>query len=123
MAHPSQRQITYQEPRKKIVLDLDWLPGAPPGPHAVTFLPGGQRATVEHGCSVFEAGKSTGVYITTECGGKGTCLQIPRILVGVHMTAKSGSPGVVDTYIAASASPARRRDDQAQAVSCVRAAR
>ncbi len=71
---------THQEPRKKIVLDLDWFPEAPPGPHTVTFLPGGQRATVEHGCSVFEAGKSIGVYIATECGGKGTCGRC-RVLV------------------------------------------
>jgi len=60
-------------PRKKIVLDLDWLPEPVAGPHTVTFLPHGRRAVVEYGQSVFEAGKQAGVYIPTTCGGKGTC--------------------------------------------------
>ncbi|HKO23860.1 MAG TPA: 2Fe-2S iron-sulfur cluster-binding protein [Chloroflexota bacterium] len=68
-------------PRKKIVLDLDWLPEPAPGPHTVTFLPGGRQAIVEHGQSVFEAGKSIGEDIPTECGGKGTC---GRCRVRVH---------------------------------------
>ncbi len=60
-------------PRKKIVLDLDWLPEPVAGPHTVTFLPKGRQAVVERGQSVFEAGKAAGVYIPTTCGGKGTC--------------------------------------------------
>jgi Na+-transporting NADH:ubiquinone oxidoreductase subunit F len=36
---------------------------------------------VEHGQSVFEAGKSIGEGIPTECGGKGTC---GRCRVRVH---------------------------------------
>ncbi len=60
-------------PRKKIVLDLDWLPAPVAGPHTVTFLPRGRQVVVEHGQSVFEAGKAAGVYIPTTCGGKGTC--------------------------------------------------
>ncbi|MDQ2829569.1 MAG: 2Fe-2S iron-sulfur cluster-binding protein [Chloroflexota bacterium] len=60
-------------PRKKIVLDLDWLPEPVAGPHTVTFLPRGRQAVVEYGQSVFEAGKAAGVYIPTTCGGKGTC--------------------------------------------------
>lgn len=70
-----------EPPRNKIVLDLDWLPEPVPGPHTVTFLPRGQQATVEHGQSVFEAGKSIGEYIPTDCGGKGTC---GRCRVRVH---------------------------------------
>ena len=62
-----------EAPRKKIVLDLDWLPPQAPEPHTVTFLPEGRRAEVEHGRSVFEAGKLLGIYIPTDCGGKGTC--------------------------------------------------
>ena len=62
-----------EQPRKKIVLDLDWLPEPVQGPHTVTFLPEGRQATVEHGQSVFEAGKQIGEYIPTDCGGKGTC--------------------------------------------------
>jgi ferredoxin len=58
---------------KKIVLDLDWLPEPIAGPHTVTFLPRGRQIVVEHGQSVFEAGKVAGVYIPTTCGGKGTC--------------------------------------------------
>ncbi len=60
-------------PRKKIVLDLDWLPEPVAGPHKVTFLPRGRQVVVEYGQSVFEAGKAAGVYIPTTCGGKGTC--------------------------------------------------
>lgn len=60
-------------PRRKIVLDLDWLPEPVSGPHTVTFLPSGWQASVEHGHSVFEAGQSVGEYIPTDCGGKGTC--------------------------------------------------
>ena len=59
--------------RKKIVLDLDWLPEPAAGPHTVTFLPSGRTATVEHGHSVFEAAASIGLAVPTECGGKGTC--------------------------------------------------
>lgn len=62
-----------EAPRQKIVLDLDWLPPQTPGPHTVTFLPEGRQAVVEHGSSVFEAGKLIGLYIPTDCGGKGTC--------------------------------------------------
>ena len=62
-----------EKPRTKIVLDLDWLPEPVAGPHTVTFLPRGRQAVVEHGQSVFEAGKVAGVYIPTTCGGKGTC--------------------------------------------------
>jgi len=62
-----------EKPRKKIVLDLDWLPEPAADPHTVTFLPRGRQAVVEHGQSVFEAGKAAGVYIPTTCGGKGTC--------------------------------------------------
>jgi ferredoxin len=64
---------TPAQPREKIVLDLDWLPEPVAGPHTVTFLPRGLQAVVEHGQSVFEAGKAAGVYIPTTCGGKGTC--------------------------------------------------
>lgn len=62
-----------ETPRKKIVLDLDWLPEPPAGPHTVTFLPRGTQVVVEHGHSVFEAGRAAGEYIPTDCGGKGTC--------------------------------------------------
>ena len=62
-----------EPPRKKIVLDLDWLPEPEQGPHTVTFLPRGRVVTIEHGLSVFEAGKRVGEYIPTDCGGKGTC--------------------------------------------------
>ena len=62
-----------EPPRKKIVLDLDWLPEPAPEPHTVTFLPHGRRVSIEHGLSVFEAGKRSGEYIPTDCGGKGTC--------------------------------------------------
>lgn len=64
---------TNAQPRKKIVLDLDWLPEPVEAEHTVTFLPSGRRATVAHGWSVFEAGKQAGIYIPTTCGGKGTC--------------------------------------------------
>jgi len=57
----------------KIVLDLDWLPEPVAGPHTVMFLPGGRQVAVEHGRSVFEAGKEAKVYIPTTCGSKGTC--------------------------------------------------
>lgn len=67
-------------PRKKIVLDLDWLPPEQSGPHTVTFLPAGRQAVVEHGQSVFEAGKQIGEFIPTDCGGKGTCGRC-RVLV------------------------------------------
>ena len=67
-------------PRQKIVLDLDWLPPEQSGPHTVTFLPEGRRAVVEHGHSVFEAGKQIGEFIPTDCGGKGTCGRC-RVLV------------------------------------------
>lgn len=71
-----------EPPRKKIVLDLDWLPEpAVASTHTVTFLPRGRQAVVEHGHSVFEAGKSAGEYIPTDCGGKGTC---GRCRVGVE---------------------------------------
>ena len=60
-------------PRKRIVLDLDWLPESLRGPHTVTFLPRGRQVAVDHGPSVFETGKQAGVYIPTTCGGKGTC--------------------------------------------------
>jgi len=60
-------------PRKKIVLDLDWLPEPVAGPYTVTFLPKGRRTAVEHGGSVFEGGKAAGEYIPSTCGGKGTC--------------------------------------------------
>ena len=62
-----------EPPRKKIVLDLDWLPEPPPEPHTVTFLPHGRQVEVEHGHSVFEAGRKAGEYVPTDCGGKGTC--------------------------------------------------
>jgi len=62
-----------EQSRKKIVLDLDWLPEPVVGPHTVTFLPGGRQVVVEHGYSVFEAGAEANVYIPTTCGGKGTC--------------------------------------------------
>ncbi len=65
------------QPRKQIVLDLDWLPEPLQGPRTVIFLREGKgrigTATVEHGYSVFEAGEAAGVYIPTTCGGKGTC--------------------------------------------------
>jgi len=64
---------TPAQPRKKIVLDLDWLPEPVAGAHTVTFLPRGRQVVVEHGQSVFDAGKAAGVYIPTTCGGKGTC--------------------------------------------------
>ena len=60
-------------PRKKIVLDLDWLPEPVAGPHTVTFLPHRRQVQVEHGHSVFEAGQQGGESIPTDCGGKGTC--------------------------------------------------
>ena len=62
-----------EAPRKKIVLDLDWLPEPLAGPHTVTFLPHRRQVQVGHGHSVFEAGKSAGEFIPTDCGGKGTC--------------------------------------------------
>ena len=64
---------TGEPPRQKIVLDLDWLPDPPAGTHTVTFLPQRRQVEVEHGHSVFEAGRSIGEYIPTDCGGKGTC--------------------------------------------------
>ncbi len=66
-------ETSPEPPRKKIVLDLDWLPEPEPGPHLVTFLPHGRAVTIEHGLSVFEAGRRMGEYIPTDCGGKGTC--------------------------------------------------
>ncbi len=65
--------VEDEQPRKRIVLDLDWLPEPLQGPHTVTFLPRGRRVVVEHGQSVFEAGQKAGQYIPTTCGGKGTC--------------------------------------------------
>ena len=61
-------------PRKRLVLDLDWLPEPlPTGPHVVTFLPARHGVEVEHGETVFDAGKKGMQTIPSTCGGKGTC--------------------------------------------------
>jgi len=80
-----------EPPRKRIVLDLDWLPEPVAGPHTVTFLPSRRQATVEHGYSVFEAAKGIGLYVPSTCGGKGTCGRCRvRVVAGCDPT--SGPP-------------------------------
>ncbi len=63
-----------EEPRKKIKLDLDPfdLPQVP-APGRVRLLPDDVWVQLEPGESIFEGAKRAGVYVPSECGGKGTC--------------------------------------------------
>ena len=39
----------------------------------VTFLPSGVRTTVSRGCTVLDAARQAGVYVSSICGGDGLC--------------------------------------------------
>jgi Na+-transporting NADH:ubiquinone oxidoreductase subunit NqrF len=61
-------------PKKKIRIDTDFF-GVDDAPRSarVTLLPDQVTVVLDQGESIFEAAKRVGVFIPSECGGKGTC--------------------------------------------------